>query len=88
MSTENVIRTTYFVKQVWYFISKNQLGLRHSDPLKSSHSRCCLLVCDSVGTIAAVASDVSALRQPPAVACMLPLLLGIHLEVITVLDYS
>ena len=34
----------------WYFISKNQPGLRCSDPLKSSPSSRCLLVSDSVGT--------------------------------------
>ena len=36
--------------QDWYFISKNQPGLRHSHPLKSSPSSHFLLVSDSVGT--------------------------------------
>jgi len=28
--------TGYTVKQVWYFISKNQPGLRYSDPLRQA----------------------------------------------------
>ena len=38
------------IKQVWYFISINQPGLRRSDPLKSSLGSHSLLVSDSVGT--------------------------------------
>ena len=37
------------MEQVWYFISKNQPGLQHSDSLKSSPGSHSLLECDSVG---------------------------------------
>jgi len=35
-----------------------------------------------------ISSGVPALSQPCIIASMLPLLLGIHLELITALDYS
>ena len=38
-------------QQVWYFIAKNQLGLRRCDPLKSSPGSHSLLVSDSIGTM-------------------------------------
>jgi len=55
-------------------MSKNQLGLRRSDPLKSSPGSHSLLVSDSVGTESQVST--------------FPLLLSIHLEFVTALDYS
>jgi len=31
-----LIKCSFTEKQVWYFISKNQLGLRRSDPLRQA----------------------------------------------------
>jgi len=71
------------------FISKNQPGIRHSDPLKSSpgsHSR--LVNSDSVGITSSCSLLVSLLSASVYVASTLPLLLSIHLKVVTVLDCS
>ena len=58
------IRYTSKAKQVWYFISKNQPGFRHSDPLKSSPGGPSLLVSDSVG----ITSSCSLLVFPLSVS--------------------
>jgi len=76
-----------FCSTVWYFISKNQPGLRHSDPLKSSPGSHSLLVSNSV-----VAACFFCLHSRSAscrrVYIKLPLLLSIHLKLVTALDYS
>jgi len=50
----------FFMAQIWYFISKNQPGLRRSGPLKSSPGSHSLLVSDSVG----ITSSCSLLAFP------------------------
>jgi len=58
------------------FISKKQPGVRHSDPLKSSS-----------GSHSPLVNSFWRLHSQ-VIASMLPLLLSIHLELVTVLDYS
>ena len=58
-------------------VSKNQLGLRRSDPLRSSPSSRCLLVSDSVGTT----SSCSLLTFPLSVSLALPRLRCLCLSV-------
>ena len=62
------------------------MGLQCSDPLKSSPGSQSLLVSDSVGTTSSC--TLQALGQPHDIASALPLLLAIHLELVTVPDYS
>jgi len=57
-------------QQVWYFTSKNQPGLRHSDPLKSSPSSRCLLVSDSVGTTSSCSLLVFPISVSLAPSCL------------------
>jgi len=69
--------------QLWkvYFISKTS---RAFDVL--IHSSQTLLISNSVGTMRCCSLLVFPLLV--SLASMLPLLLGIHLEVVTVVDYS
>jgi len=73
------------------FISKNQPGVRHSDPLKSSPgSHSPLFNSDSLG----ITSSCSLLVSPLSVSlessrlCCLCFSVSIHLKLVTVLDYS
>ena len=61
------IRMCIAEKQVWYFLSKNQLGLRCSNPFKSPPGSHSLLASDSVGTT----SSCSLLAFPLSVSLTL-----------------
>ena len=81
------IRLMQQCKQVWYFIPKNQPGLRCSNPFKSSPGSHSLLVSDSVG-MARFWHIRSRSASHHCIYVRLPLLLSIYLKLITVLDYS
>ena len=72
-SSCQLLATTQY-QQVWYFISKNQPGLRCYDPLKSSPGSHSLLVSDSVGitsrcSLLAILLSVSLTSQYPPRTC-------------------